>query len=92
MQYNELGQEIEIILPGDAISKWQYNATGRPTHHRISSRNRHTRRRVYDWDVNHRLRRMVNELTGIQVTYGSPRTIVASYQQRGTHDVKSVYL
>ncbi|MGE8005433.1 RHS repeat domain-containing protein [Lysinibacillus sp. RC46] len=70
MQYNELGQEIEIILPGDVISKWQYDVAGRPTHHRISSQNRDTRRRAYNWDVNHRLRSMVNELTGVKVTYG----------------------
>ena len=70
MQYNELGQEIERILPGDVISKWQYDLTGRPTHHRISSQNRDTRRRVYNWDVNHRLRSMVNELTGVKVSYG----------------------
>jgi len=70
MQYNELGQEIERILPGDVISKWQYDVTGRPTHHRISSQNRDTRRRMYNWDVNHRLRSMVIELTGVKVTYG----------------------
>ena len=44
--------------------------TGRPTHHRVSSQNRDTRRRVYNWDVNHRLRSTVNELTGVKVTYG----------------------
>lgn len=70
MQYNELGQEIERILPGDVISKWQYDITGRPTHHRVRSQNRDTRRRVYNWDVNHQLRSMVNELTGIKATYG----------------------
>ncbi|MFJ8460749.1 RHS repeat-associated core domain-containing protein [Lysinibacillus xylanilyticus] len=70
MQYNELGQEIERILPGDVISKWQYDVAGRPTHHRISSQNRDTRRRKYNWDVNHRLRSMVNELTGVKVSYG----------------------
>ncbi|MFP3919987.1 DNA/RNA non-specific endonuclease, partial [Lysinibacillus telephonicus] len=70
MQYNELGQEIERILPGDVISKWQYDISGRPTHHRVRSQNRDTRRRVYNWDVNHRLRSMVNELTGVKVTYG----------------------
>ncbi|RTQ92861.1 DUF6531 domain-containing protein [Lysinibacillus telephonicus] len=70
MQYNELGQEIERILPGDVISKWQYDISGRPTHHRVRSQNRDTRRRVYHWDVNHRLRSMVNELTGVKVTYG----------------------
>ena len=70
MQYNELDQEIERILPGDVISKWQYDVAGRPTNHRISSQNRDTRRRVYNWDVNHRLRSMVNELTGVKVTYG----------------------
>ncbi|MGE6516068.1 RHS repeat domain-containing protein [Lysinibacillus sphaericus] len=62
--------EIERILPGDVISKWQYDVTGRPTQHRISSQNRHTRRRVYNWDVNHQLRSTVNELTGVRVTYG----------------------
>ncbi|MFJ8462035.1 hypothetical protein ACIQ57_23440 [Lysinibacillus xylanilyticus] len=36
IQYNELGQEIERILPGDVISKWQYDVTGRPKHHRIT--------------------------------------------------------
>ncbi|WP_432702810.1 RHS repeat domain-containing protein [Lysinibacillus sphaericus] len=70
MQYNELGQEIERILPGDVISKWQYDITGRPTHHRVSSQSRDTRRRAYNWDVNHQLRSMVNELTGVKVTYG----------------------
>ncbi|MEK5039319.1 DUF6531 domain-containing protein [Sporosarcina sp. FSL K6-3457] len=70
MQYNELGQEIERILPGNVISQWQYDVTGRPTNHRISSQNRHTRRRVYNWDVNHRLKSMVNELTAGQTTYG----------------------
>ena len=70
MQYNDLGQEIERILPGDVSSKWQFDITGRPTHHRINSQNRDTRRRVYNWDVNHRLRSMVNELTGVKVTYG----------------------
>ncbi|MFE3577281.1 RHS repeat domain-containing protein [Lysinibacillus sp. NPDC059133] len=70
MQYNELGQEIERILPGDVISKWQYDVAGRPTHHRINSQNRDTRRRAYNWDANHRLRSMVNELTGVKVTYG----------------------
>ncbi|MFY0519799.1 RHS repeat domain-containing protein [Lysinibacillus sp. UGB7] len=62
--------EIERILPGDVISKWQYDVTGRPTQHRISSQNRDTRRRVYNWDVNHQLRSTVNELTGVRVTYG----------------------
>ncbi|MFY0519801.1 RHS repeat domain-containing protein [Lysinibacillus sp. UGB7] len=70
MMYNELGQEIERILPGDVIGKWQFDITGRPTHHRTSSQNRNTRRRVYNWDVNHQLRSMVNELTGVKVTYG----------------------
>ncbi|MEK5039315.1 RHS repeat-associated core domain-containing protein [Sporosarcina sp. FSL K6-3457] len=70
MLYNELGQEIERILPGNVISQWQYDVTGRPTSHRISSQNRHTRRRVYNWDVNHRLKSMVNELTAGQTTYG----------------------
>jgi len=70
IQYNALGQEIEKILPGDVVSKWKYDVTGRPTQHRICSQNRQTRRRVYNWDANNRLRSKVNELTGVQMTYG----------------------
>ncbi|MEK4171428.1 RHS repeat-associated core domain-containing protein [Lysinibacillus sp. FSL L8-0312] len=70
IQYNALGQEIEKILPGDVVSKWKYDVTGRPTQHRICSQNHQTRRRVYNWDANNRLRSKVNELTGVQMTYG----------------------
>ncbi|MEC1180004.1 RHS repeat-associated core domain-containing protein [Metasolibacillus meyeri] len=69
MQYNELGQEIERILPGNVLNQWQYDVTGRPTNHRVSSQGRHTRRRVYSWDINHQLHSVFNELTGVKTTY-----------------------
>ncbi len=62
--------KLERDPSGQVIKEWQYDITGRPTHHRVRSQNRDTRRRVYNWDVNHRLRSMVNELTGVKVTYG----------------------
>ncbi|WP_317853406.1 RHS repeat domain-containing protein [Lysinibacillus sphaericus] len=61
---------MSFVMKWAMCRKWQYDVTGRPTHHRISSQNRNTRRRAYNWDVNHRLRSMVNELTGVKVTYG----------------------
>jgi RHS repeat-associated protein len=70
MQYNKLGQEIERMLPGDVISHLQYDATGRPTQHSVKSRQQDTRCRKYDWDINDKLKRVTNALTGTYITYG----------------------
>lgn len=69
MQYNELGQEIERMLPGDVIGKWQYDATGRATNHLVRSGERDTRRQTYEWGINNQLRAMTNEMTHAQTTY-----------------------
>ncbi|MEC1180000.1 RHS repeat-associated core domain-containing protein [Metasolibacillus meyeri] len=84
MQYNELGQEMERILPGNVLNQWQYDVTGRPTNHRVSSQGRHTRRRVYSWDMNHQLHSVFNELTGVKTTYGYDEfsNLVSSSRER----------
>jgi YD repeat-containing protein len=69
IQRNELGQEIERMLPGNVISSWQYDPIGRPEQHRVSSGQAAARRRSYDWDINNRLKRMTNGLTGTNTVY-----------------------
>ena len=69
MQYNGLGQEIERMLPGDIVSHWQHDVTGKPTAHRIQNSQRDTRRHSYAWGINDQLRKMTNELAGSRIHY-----------------------
>lgn len=69
MTYNELGEEIMRVMPGNVISEWQYDISGRPTGHQVRSRNRDIRRRRYNWNINYRLKSMKNELTGTSTLY-----------------------
>ena len=52
------------------LSQWQYDSTDRPTNHRVTSHQRFTRRRAYQWGANHRLKGIVNELTGVRTAFG----------------------
>ncbi|MFB0860868.1 DUF6531 domain-containing protein [Paenibacillus oleatilyticus] len=70
MRYDALGQEIERLLPGGVISSWQYDTAGRPERHSVKAGGRETRRRKYSWDVNNRLKSVLNELTGKKTQYG----------------------
>ncbi|WP_223275763.1 RHS repeat-associated core domain-containing protein [Paenibacillus elgii] len=70
MRYDALGQEIERLLPGGVISSWQYDIAGRPERHSVKAGGRETRRRKYTWDVNNRLKTVLNELTGKKTHYG----------------------
>ncbi|NEN85541.1 RHS repeat-associated core domain-containing protein, partial [Paenibacillus elgii] len=70
MKYDALGQEIERLLPGGVISSWQYDIAGRPQRHSVNAGGRETRKRKYTWDVNNRLKSVLNELTGKKTQYG----------------------
>ena len=62
-EYNELGQEIERMLPGNVISSSSYDVMGRVTSHRVSSGGHDIRRNAYKWDVNRQLKVITDELT-----------------------------
>ena len=64
MRYNELGKETERAMPGGLMSIWLYDATGKAIKHSVANRRRDTRMRCYEWDVNNKLKRAKNELTG----------------------------
>ena len=70
IKYNELGQEIERLLPGDVLSRWQYNTIGKPTQNRIQRNKLDIRRRKYDWGMGTQLNKVTNELAGGCVIYG----------------------
>ncbi|WP_334076234.1 DUF6531 domain-containing protein, partial [Paenibacillus sp. A14] len=69
MSYNKLGQEIERLLPGGVVSRWQYDIVGRPERHSVNVGGRESRKRRYAWDINFRLKSLTNELTGKQISY-----------------------
>ncbi|WP_233277801.1 RHS repeat domain-containing protein [Paenibacillus durus] len=69
MTYNAPGQEIERLLPGDVVSEWHYDDAGRPEQHSVKTGGRESRKRRYEWNVNYRLKSMVNELTGHKTQY-----------------------
>ncbi|MEC0236534.1 RHS repeat-associated core domain-containing protein [Paenibacillus kribbensis] len=69
MKYNALGQELERLLPGGVVSSWQYDVVGRPEQHSIRTGGRESRSKKYEWDVNNRLKMIVNGITGEKTRY-----------------------
>ena len=68
-EYNELGQEVERLLPGNVVNAWQYDSMGRAKEHRVSSNSREMRQKKYEWNVNQQLRRVTNELNRQQTKF-----------------------
>jgi RHS repeat-associated protein len=55
MKYNQAGQEIARLLPGNIVSEWQYDQAGRPGEHRVAQRSVIQSWKKYTWDANDRL-------------------------------------
>lgn len=70
IKYNALGLEIERLLPGSVSVKREYDAAGHPTKQKLTVGKRETLHRSYTWNVNDRLTKMVNDLSGGSVSYG----------------------
>ncbi|PSL47547.1 RHS repeat-associated protein [Chitinophaga niastensis] len=74
IQRNLLGLEIERTLSNGVKSSWTYHpgssANGTPDAHTITSNGKITRSRQYHWDVNSRLKQMINSLNGGMVKFG----------------------
>jgi YD repeat-containing protein len=61
---DQLGRELERTLPGGVRSRWERDATGRPLQHTVTAGD-HTLRAVgYQWDVNDRLRMLIDANDG----------------------------
>jgi RHS repeat-associated protein len=59
-----MGLELERSLPGGIRSRWERDRLGRPKRHSITSLKGYTRTRDYVWDVNDRLRQIIDSLNG----------------------------
>jgi RHS repeat-associated protein len=61
---NQLGLEMERSLPGGVVSRWRRDTTGRPLQHEVTAGAETLRATGYTWDVNDRLRRVIDGLKG----------------------------
>jgi RHS repeat-associated protein len=61
---NQLGLEIERALPGGVLSRWQRDNIGRPLQHEVTAGEQTLRAVGYTWEVNDRLRRVVDAMKG----------------------------
>ncbi|WP_158594476.1 DUF6531 domain-containing protein [Aquimarina sp. AD1] len=61
-KYNSLGMETERSLPGGIKTNWSYDQAGRHKQQIVQKREVETRRRTYTWDVNHKLKKIVDNL------------------------------
>ncbi|WP_299220764.1 DUF6531 domain-containing protein [uncultured Aquimarina sp.] len=68
-KYNSLGMETERSLPGGIKASWSYDHAGRHKQQVIKKQEVQTRRRTYSWDVNHKLRKIVDNLSQGVVTF-----------------------
>ncbi|WP_299902316.1 DUF6531 domain-containing protein [uncultured Aquimarina sp.] len=62
-KYNSLGMETERSLPGGIKTNWSYDQAGRHRQQFVQKREVETRRKTYTWDVNHKLKKIVDNLT-----------------------------
>ena len=86
VQYNGLGQEIERLLPGEIISRWQYDAVGRAKQHSVQSKGSNIRQRSYAWDISGKLKNITNDLTkhGVAFSYDELNNLVGSSARAST--------
>jgi YD repeat-containing protein len=61
---DRLGLELERSLPGGVRSKWDRDKLGRPVQHVVSAGETTLRAVGYTWDVNDRLRRIIDGAQG----------------------------
>jgi RHS repeat-associated protein len=65
MNYNELGLEVERLMPGNISSKLTRDKLGRTIIQNIRNNQTTLHNRQYTWDVNYRLQRITDSSTGI---------------------------
>ncbi len=65
INYNELGLEVERLMPGNISSQWTRDKLGRPVKQNIKNSQTSLHNRQYSWDVNYRLQRITDSSTGI---------------------------
>ncbi|KZS38907.1 hypothetical protein AWE51_15105 [Aquimarina aggregata] len=89
-KYNSLGMETERILSGGVISSWSYDTAGRPLQQKVINHRGEQRNRSYQWDVNDKLKKIHNNLTGrtVRFTYDDFNNLASSQYEDGSYDYK----
>jgi len=91
IQRNLIGLEIERTLPGGISSHRTYDHAGLPATHIINRGATTTRNRYYRWDVNQKLRHIVNALESGQATkygYDDFESLAWAQYENGQYDYR----
>jgi RHS repeat-associated protein len=63
-QRDRLGLELERQLPGGIRARWERDSLGRPVRHEIWRGNQYHSAKQYIWDVNDRLTKIIDAMSG----------------------------
>ena len=63
-QRDALGLELERLLPGGVKARWKRDRLGRPVGHEVTAGPRTDLSRQYEWDVNDRLKKIIDLAKG----------------------------
>jgi RHS repeat-associated protein len=84
-----LGLELERELPGGVRSRWKRDRLGRPIEHELTRASKPLRARSYTWDVNERLRMVIDAVQGpIHYTHDALGHLMAARYVDGTADLR----
>jgi RHS repeat-associated protein len=84
-----LGLEIERTLPGGVRARWERDKTGRPVRHEVFSGDRWKGEWRYDWDVNDRLKSVVDATRGpVRYTHDALGSLAAAVYEDGHVDLR----
>jgi RHS repeat-associated protein len=86
---NQLGLELERHLPGGVRSVWKRDKLGRPLSHEIWSGAKQVSAKSYTWEVNDRLKMIVDALHGpVQFTHDGLGNLTAAAYADGKIDLR----
>lgn len=88
-QRDRLGLELERTLPGGVRGRWQRDQLGRPIRHEIWVNKDFKTARQYQWDVNDRLKAIIDALKGpTQYTHDALGNLAAAVYEDGPVDLR----
>jgi RHS repeat-associated protein len=88
-QRDRLGLELERELPGGIRARWQRDTLGRPVRHEIWRGRQFQGAKQYFWDVNDRLTKVIDAMTGpVEYTHDALGNLAAAAYADGKVDLR----
>jgi RHS repeat-associated protein len=88
-QRDRLGLELERELPGGIRARWQRDTLGRPVRHEVWRGNQFQGAKQYVWDVNDRLTKAIDAMTGpVEYTHDALGNLAAARYVDGKVDLR----